>query len=190
MPARILPIALAAMVLSAFVATPAPARQYSTPLHRCVNAALAKKPGSVVSVSQETENGRQIYEIDIIGNDGKRWELDCDLETIRIVKIEREDDDRGRGSAAAPAAAVPAAQAAGGPGVTVISPQPIFKVSEDRAREIALRQYPGTISSVVYEYSDGRPGYEIHIRGNQGQRIEVEIDGISGDVTEVSEKPR
>lgn len=180
---RILPIALAATALTAFVSAPALAREYSTPLHRCVNAALAKQSGKVVAVHLDTENGRQIYQIDIAGSDGRRWELHCDLETIRIVRIGRDGDDRGPASASTP-------QAAGGPGVDVISPQPIFKVSEDKAKQIALRQYPGTISAVVYEYSGGRPGYEIHIRGAQGQRIEVEIDGITGDVTEVSEKPR
>lgn len=187
MHARILPFALIATALTVFVAAPVAARTYSTPLHRCVNAALAKTPGKVTGVDLETENGRQVYEIDIAGDDGKRWELHCDLETIRIVKVEREDDDRGRGSSSA-SASTP--QAAGGPGVAVISPQPIFKVSEDKARQIALRQYPGTVSSVVYEYSDGRPGYEVHICGEQGQRIEVEIDGVTGDVTEVSERPR
>lgn len=172
--------------LAMFAAGPALARPYSTPLHRCVNAALAKKPGKVLEVELETEGGRQVYEIDIAGNDGKRWELECDVETIRIVKVELEeedDDDDDDKSIAKP-------QAAGGPGVDVISPQPIFKVSEARAKEIALGQYPGTISSVVYEYSNGRPGYEIHIRSAKGTRIEVEIDGITGEVIEVAEKPR
>jgi uncharacterized membrane protein YkoI len=168
------------------VTGPALARKYSTPLYRCVNAALAKKPGKVLEVELETENGRQIYEIDIAGDDGKRWELECDLETIKIVKVELEeedDDDDGDKYKSK-------AQAAGGPGVAVITPQPIYKVSEEKAKEIALVRYPGTISSVVYEYSDGRPGYEILIRGAQGARVEVEIDGITGEVTEVSEKPR
>jgi uncharacterized membrane protein YkoI len=74
--------------------------------------------------------------------------------------------------------------------VQVISPQPIFKVSEEGAKQIALGQYPGQLTQVVYEYSNGRPGYEIHIRSPQGTRIEVEIDGITGEVIEVSERPR
>jgi uncharacterized membrane protein YkoI len=169
----------------ALAAAPTLAKPYSTPLHRCVNAALAKKPGKVVEVELETEDGREIYEIDIVGKDGKRWELECDLETIKIIKVELEDehdddddDDKAKSSAAA------------GPGVDVITPQPIFKISEEKARQIAVGQYPGNVSSVVYEYSNGRPGYEIHIRSAKGTRIEVEVDGISGEVLEVSEKPR
>jgi uncharacterized membrane protein YkoI len=182
-----LSLAAAAAALLALAAGPALAHPYSTPLHRCVNAALAKKPGKVLEVELETEDGRQIYEIDIAGKDGKRWELECDLETNRIVKVELEedddDDDDDDKSKAKP-------RAAGGPGVGVISPQPIYKVSEAKAKEIALGQYPGEISGVTYEYSNGRPGYEIHIRSAKGTRIEVEIDGISGEVLEVSEKPR
>jgi uncharacterized membrane protein YkoI len=182
---RILPFAFVATALTGLIAVPALAREYSTPLHRCVNAALAKKPGRVHEVELETKDGKEVYEIDIVGKDGKRWELLCDLETISIVKVELEEDHDDDGY---PAKAK--TQGAGGPGVDVITPQPIFKVSEDKAKQIALGQYPGTISEVVYEYSNGRPGYEVHIRGNRGQRIEVEIDGITGDITEVSEKPR
>lgn len=184
---RILPFAIVATALTGLATAPALAREYSTPLHRCVNAALAKKPGRVHEVELETKDGKEVYEIDIVGKDGKRWELLCDVETIAIVKVEleQEDDDSDHGY---PAKAK--TQAAPGPGIDVITPQPIYKVSEDKAKQIALGQYPGTISEVVYEYSNGRPGYEVHIRGNQGQRIEVEIDGITGNVTEVSEKTR
>jgi uncharacterized membrane protein YkoI len=186
---RPMPLLITAAVFAAIAADPALAAPYSTPLHRCVNAALAQKPGEVLNVEQKTDDGRQIYEIDIAGNDGKRWELKCDLTTIRIIKVELEDNDRNAARTQSNTAPVQPA-AAGGPGVQIISPQPIFKVSEERAKQIALGQYPGQLTGVVYEYSDGRPGYEIHIRSAQGTRIEVEIDGITGEVVEVSERPR
>lgn len=86
-----LPIAAASLAM--FAAGPAVAHPDATPLHRCVDAALAKKPGKVLEVELEREKGREIYEIEIAGEDGKRWELECDLETISIVKIELDDDD-------------------------------------------------------------------------------------------------
>ncbi len=73
-------------------AVSAPARDAS-PFHRCVNAALAVKPGEVLEVEQEHEGGRQLYEIDIRGKDGQRWELKCDMATMKIIKVERDDDD-------------------------------------------------------------------------------------------------
>lgn len=36
----------------------------------------------------------------------------------------------------------------------------------------------------------GSAGCEIHTCSTEGTRIEVEIDGIAGAVTEISEKPR
>ena len=88
----VLPLSLTITGLLSLVAGPALARADATPLHRCVDAALAKKPGKVLEVELETENGREIYEIDIAGDDGKRWELECDLETIKIIKVELEEE--------------------------------------------------------------------------------------------------
>ncbi|MBL8527425.1 MAG: PepSY domain-containing protein [Burkholderiales bacterium] len=72
-------------------AGPASARDDATPFHRCVDAALAQKPGKVLEVELETHKGKEIYEIDIAGNDGKRWELKCDLETAKIIRAEIDD---------------------------------------------------------------------------------------------------
>ena len=165
----------------------------SSPFHRCVAAALAVKPGKVIETEQDREGGRPVYEIDILGNDGNRWEVQCDMTTIRILKVEleTEDDDTPRTQPySSPGQQGTEQSPAPGPAVQVIAPQPIFKVSEESAKQIALRQYPGDVTQVVYEYANGRPGYEIHIRGAKGTRIEVEIDGVTGEVMEVSEKPR
>jgi uncharacterized membrane protein YkoI len=88
------PLLVAMTGILSFVAGPGLARDDATPFHRCVNAALAQKPGKVLEVELETEDGKEIYEIDIAGNDGKRWELKCDLSTIKIIKVELEDVDK------------------------------------------------------------------------------------------------
>jgi len=184
-----------AAVVIIVMARPAYPREalQSSPFHRCVVAALAAKPGEVIEVDQDTEGGRPVYEIDILGNDGSRWEVKCDMTTMRILKVELEkaDDDNPKTKAYSLTGTQGAEQlAAVGPGVPVITPQPVFEVSLEKAKQIALGQYPGDITRVVYEYADGRPGYEVHIRSAQGTRIEVEIDGITGEVLEISERPR
>lgn len=191
----ILSLAMAAAGVGAVALQPAQARDAfrSSPFHRCTVAALAVKPGQVVKAEQTTYEGRQAYEIDIVGNDGTRWELTCDLTTIKIVNVQADTGDNDRPTATP--SAVTGQQGGGqpapeGPGVQVITPQPIFKVSEAQAKQIALRQYPGELTEVVYEFANGRPGYEIHIRSARGTRIEVEVDGITGEVIEVSERPR
>jgi uncharacterized membrane protein YkoI len=89
----VLPFVLAMTGLLSLVAGPGLARADATPLHRCVDAALTQKPGKVLEVELETEGGKEIYEIDIAGNDGKRWELKCDLATVKIIKVELEEKD-------------------------------------------------------------------------------------------------
>ncbi|MET0218229.1 MAG: PepSY domain-containing protein [Burkholderiales bacterium] len=93
-PTILLVVAVGAM--AGFAATPAQAGDStrSSPFHRCVNAALAVKPGQVLEVEQETEDGRQVYEVDILGNDGTRWELKCDMATIKIIKVEVSEKPR------------------------------------------------------------------------------------------------
>ena len=86
-------LAITGVGLAVFAASPALVRADSTPLHRCVDAALVQKPGKVLEVELETDDGKEIYEIDIAGKDGKRWELKCDLSTIKIIKVELEDAD-------------------------------------------------------------------------------------------------
>ena len=62
---------LAITGLLSLVAGPGLARADATPFHRCVDAALAQKPGKVLEVELETEGGKELYEIEIAGTDGK-----------------------------------------------------------------------------------------------------------------------
>ena len=89
----LLPLLLATTGLLSLLAGPGLAREHATPFHRCVNAALAQKPGKVLEVELENEGGKEVYEVDIAGDDGKRWELTCDLATVKIIKVEIEDKD-------------------------------------------------------------------------------------------------
>jgi uncharacterized membrane protein YkoI len=81
---------LAITGLVSLVAGPGLAGADATPFHRCVDAALAQKPGKVLEVELETDGGKELYEIEIAGTDGKRWELKCDLATAKIIKVELE----------------------------------------------------------------------------------------------------
>jgi uncharacterized membrane protein YkoI len=56
----------------------------------CLAAVLAKRPGNVISLEAELENGKPIYEFDIIGKDGKEWEVECDAKTAAVTEVEEE----------------------------------------------------------------------------------------------------
>jgi uncharacterized membrane protein YkoI len=58
----------------------------------CMKTALAKHPGAITEVEMETEDGRPIFDIDIQGVDGKRWEIECDVESGSVVEDNVDKD--------------------------------------------------------------------------------------------------
>lgn len=55
-------------------------------MHKCMQIALEKHPGAIIQVSLEKEDGKQIFDIDIQGDDGKKWEIECDVTTAEVVE--------------------------------------------------------------------------------------------------------
>lgn len=133
-------------------------------LEKCMAAALAAKPGEVIKVEAKTEKGVPVYEFDIVGADGKAWDIECNAKTAKITEIEEEvrnaEDDRFKAKA---------------------------KVSEADARKTALDKYPGEIIEVEYEIEpDGAASYEFDIRTQDGKEWKVEVDATTGKIVEAS----
>ena len=128
-----------------------------TPLDACVKAALAKHPGKMVSLSSEIEDGKSQFEIDIKGDDGSNWEVECDAKTGKIIRFEREIKDNAaefKGKA---------------------------KLSQEAAIKAALDRYPGKILNTEYDIEDdGEISYEFIIKTEAGKIIEIEVDAVSG----------
>ncbi len=127
------------------------------PLSACVKVALAKHPGRMDSLSYEFEDGKSQFEIDIKGNDGRNWEVECDASSGKINRIEREI------SASAPEFKSKA------------------KIRLDAALKIALDKYPGDVINIEYDLEDdGEISYEFIIKTQDGKTIEIEVDAESG----------
>ncbi|SHL63547.1 Peptidase propeptide and YPEB domain-containing protein [Roseovarius litoreus] len=58
-----------------------------------IEIALAEVPGEVTEVELERYLGQQIYEIEILGEDGVEMEIEIAAETGEVLKVEAEDDD-------------------------------------------------------------------------------------------------
>ena len=135
-------------------------------IETCLVAASAVKAGDYLKVEYLAVSPRGVptYEIEVLGADGREWELMCDALTGTIYEIEQE--------------------ASG-------SSDPLFqdqaKVSEEEARAKALSIYPGTIEEVEYELeSNGDPSYEIDLVSADGTEFKIEVDAVTGDIIEVS----
>ena len=134
-------------------------------METCMKAALDKQPGVVVKLEKKDERGVPIYEFDIVGADGKEWDLECDANSGIITEVEQE----------------------------VASPDdPLFKAKEKitlaQAQKIALEAYPGEIVETEFEIeSNGDASYEFDIKLKDGREVKLEVDAATGKISEDKE---
>ena len=57
---------------------------------QAVEKAQKDYPGELIKAYQETKKGRQVWEVQIAGQDGKKWEIYYDVETGDLVEAESE----------------------------------------------------------------------------------------------------
>ena len=61
------------------------------PLEKILKAAQAEHPGRVIEVELDDDDGRYVYEIELLDEHGEVWELYFDASTGKLIKRERED---------------------------------------------------------------------------------------------------
>lgn len=61
------------------------------PLTEILASAAAIQPGRVIEVELEQEDGRYVYELEILDEHGVVWELYVNAENGELIKRERED---------------------------------------------------------------------------------------------------
>ena len=61
------------------------------PLEQIIKAAQVEHPGRVIEVDLEKEDGRHIYEVELLDAHGEVWELQFDAASGKLIKRERED---------------------------------------------------------------------------------------------------
>ncbi|MET1411774.1 PepSY domain-containing protein [Roseibium sp. HPY-6] len=60
---------------------------------RAIEIALAEVPGTVQETELEREDGKQVYEIEILTADGLEMEVEIDAETGAVLEVEADGDD-------------------------------------------------------------------------------------------------
>lgn len=61
------------------------------PLETIAASALKAKAGELLESELEHEQGRYLYEVEILDAAGQVWELKLDAKTARLLQMERED---------------------------------------------------------------------------------------------------
>ena len=160
---KFLLLALAATFTSSFAYA---GQMHTGKMETCMKAALAKKPGEVLTLEAEISGGKAQYEFDIKDKDGKEWEIECFAKSGKVIEIEQEIS-----SADDPAFKEKA------------------KITQEDAKKIALTKYPGeVVESEMSIESDGNASYEFDIKLANGKEMEVEVDATTGKLSEDPEE--
>lgn len=62
------------------------------PLSEVLQAAMREQPGRVIEVDLDSDDGRHVYEFEIVDAEGRVWELELDAATAALIDRELEDD--------------------------------------------------------------------------------------------------
>ncbi|MGR3379261.1 PepSY domain-containing protein [Salipiger abyssi] len=63
------------------------------PLSQILTAAEAARPGRVIEVELDRDDGLWRYELELITPGGRLYEMEIDAATGTVLEIEREEDD-------------------------------------------------------------------------------------------------
>jgi uncharacterized membrane protein YkoI len=149
--------------IAAFVAFPFTVMAGSNGIDKCIESVQKVKKGDIIKLESLDMQGKSIYEIEVVDENGFEWEFMCDAETGKIIETERE--------ASSPDSKDFKAKA---------------KITEEDALKIALKAYPGIVEEVEYEIeANNDPTYEIDIMGENGVETKVEVDAVTGKIIEV-----
>ena len=153
---------LAILAIIAIIATPMTVIAKGKVSKECTSAALKAKPGKVTHTESLTLRGRLIYEYVIRDKKGRKWELMCDAKKSKIIEVERKTSKASKAF------------------------KKRAKISEEKARKIALKRRSGKITKVEYELVNNRTTiYEIAIK-SKGRETKVEVSAVTGKIVEVT----
>ncbi len=133
-------------------------------IEKCIASIQKQKQGDLIKLEKLNSAGKAIYEFELRDANGFEWEFMCDVNSGKIFEIESE---------------VSSADS--------IAFKRKMRVTEDDAKAIALKAYPGVIQEVEYEIeNNGDPTYEFDIVNRKGVETKVEVNAITGKIIEVS----
>ena len=84
---------MSALVLAGLIALYAGTSLAAISKEQAVEMAKQDVPGEVIKAYKETKKGREVWEVQIAGEDGKKREYYYDVETGELVKKDIEGDD-------------------------------------------------------------------------------------------------
>ncbi len=133
-------------------------------LEKCIAEIQKQKVGELTKLEKLNVSGKAVYEFELKDANGFEWEFMCDVNSGKIFETESEVSS-----------------------VNSLAFKSKMKVTEDDAKAIALKAYPGVIKEVEYEIEEnGDATYEFAIVNSKGVETKVEVDAATGKIIEVA----
>ncbi|GGV39383.1 hypothetical protein GCM10010182_74740 [Actinomadura cremea] len=148
------------------------------PALQAADTALETVPGGrIEGLEVDYDGGRLVWEADVLAADGTRRELHLDTRDGHVLadQIDRPEageggddcnDTKSGGGASAPAVQAAALRSA--------------KITATQAARVALKEVPGTMTSVDFEYHRTAHAWEIDITADNGTEHKLKVDSASG----------
>lgn len=119
--------------------------------------ALHEAGGKLKGIELEKDDGRLIYEIELISDEkGRKVDIDIDAKTGKIIKVDQDDDHDN---------------------------EPVTnkeaKVSMEDAIAVAVKDTPGEVEGSEFDPEDGY--YEIEIQTGKNE-VEIKVDSETGKI--------
>lgn len=135
-----------------------------TALETCISEVQKQKPGNMLKLEKLVADNKPMYELEVIDANGFEWEFMCDAESGKVTESESEVSSTNS-----------------------IAFKSKMVISEDDAKKIALKAYPGVIEEVEYEIeANGDGSFEFDIVSSKGVETKVEVDAATGKIIEVA----
>lgn len=61
------------------------------PLEQIIESAMSVKSGQILETELDDDDGRYIYELEILDQHGQVWELELDASNGELIELENED---------------------------------------------------------------------------------------------------
>ncbi len=133
-------------------------------LEKCIATIEKQKTGELIKLEKLNVDGKAVYEIELKDANAFEWEFMCDAHNGKVFESESEVSS-----------------------VNSLAFKRKMKVTEDDARAIALKAYPGIIEETEYEIeANGDASYEFDIVNSKGIETKVEVDASTGKIIEVA----
>jgi len=133
-------------------------------IEKCIANIQKQKPGEFIKLEKLNASGKAVYEFELRDANGFEWEFMCDVNSGKVFETESEVSS-----------------------VNSLAFKSKMRVTEEDAKVIALKAYPGVIEEVEYEIEEnGDASYEFDIVSDKNVETKVEVDAATGKIIEVA----